>query len=228
MLTVGQIETLVQHFAADTQIVLTSGKYKTLAQMVYEGLATPDYRLLNIKIGRRWPEANRIDTGKTTTASVGTYTFTFSLGTFREEPVVKILDVSDSNRPYRVWPVPDEETWDQMFTTSASTPLFYRKYRNAANDDTLIVFRPAPNTTGDIIEINGELEITTLSVSTETTIFTHRQTDKALSMLIAAQILVDRNQEQKALTLITQAAGLLPAQDWTPRKTRSTYERQGF
>ena len=71
--TLANIQELARNYADDSNLAITSGKGLKVANQIYQGMFTENYKILGNKIGRRWPEATRLNTTISTVVDVEEY-----------------------------------------------------------------------------------------------------------------------------------------------------------
>lgn len=208
MTTLTTIQTLTQFWANDSQIDLTSGTGLALANEVYQDLCG----------SRRWPELTQQDTSISTVSGTEYYTWPTN-PVFKEEPYVEFLDSTNSNQPVAVLPAPNEEEYTELGVTfKAHPPIFYRKLTTAGA--VKIGLRPIPDRSSDTIRITGRIEATEFTNGASSTIFLNIQSNRALSILIAAALKKKRGEVDRAMVLEAEAKKLLPRYDYNPRRQR--------
>lgn len=202
-------------FWADAESeILTTGTNLRIFNTVYQGMFSPDYMLLGVNIGRRWPEGTREDTSLTMVVSQEQYTWP-TTPKYKEPIWVEGTD-SSTSEPYPILWAPDMNTWSAFDRVGNSRPLYCRLID--VSGTVKLALRPTPVKT-DGIRITGLIEITELTDGTKSTIFLNKNSDRALAMLIAATFKAKRGDTGRALELINQAKGLLPINDTTPSLT---------
>jgi hypothetical protein len=154
--TLANIETDVQFYANDRRLTITSGDHLRIANLIYQGFLTPDFRMpgTNIKIGRRWPEVTQEDTSITTTVGTEQYTWPSS-PQFKEPFYIELVDATDS-LPTPIYPVTSLDEWSELDDTNNGTPKFYMLIDVAGT--VMLALRPNPDTLGDTIRITGAIE----------------------------------------------------------------------
>lgn len=212
------IQTDARFWANDGQLdIISDSAGLRLFNMAYQGLCTPDFKLLGVSIGRRWPETTREDTSLTMVVSQEQYTWPTS-PVFVDPTWIEGLDTNNSNAPYPIHWAPDMTTWSLYDEVGDAEPLYCRLID--VSGTLKLALRPTPVRT-DGIRITGLIQITELTVGANTTIFRNYNTDKALSILVAALYKMKRGEPEKAIELLTQVKGLLPVNDTTPGLTGS-------
>jgi len=214
------IQTLVRHYSNDSSLTITSGVGLDVANLIYQGLCSPDFRLMGFHIGRRWPNVTREDTSIITTASTELYEWPHS-PIFRLWPVLEYLDVSNSSEPTPLEWVPSIAIWSQYDISTDGLPEFARLLN--VDGELQLALRPNPDTTGDIIRITGVIEVENFTDSHSVTIFLDGNVDSALAFFIAADFKAKRGETQRAVELVQQGIGCYPASDKTP-----TFHTKGF
>ena len=66
--TLTNIQTDARFWASDRELVITTGDNLRIANQIYQGMLSVDFKFLGVDIGRRWPEVTREDTSITFTA----------------------------------------------------------------------------------------------------------------------------------------------------------------
>jgi len=216
--TLTNIQTDVRFWADYSDLVITSGDNLRIFNTVYQGMFSPEYTVYGVKIGRRWPEATREDTSLTMV--VGQEDYTWPSSPDFKDPVW----LEGTNGTTEVYPIhwaPDMATWSAYDPNNVGdTEPLYARLLDVAGVATLSL-RPNPGR-ADGIRINGMIEVTELAVGTDSTVFLHKNSDRALSMVVAAHFKAkfDGN-TGRAMELLNQAKSLLPVNDTTPNLTGS-------
>lgn len=208
------VQEIAQHYANDRNLAITSGDGLRAANVVFQGLTTPGYRMFGIPVGRRWPEYARIDTSLSTVQDQEEYTWITS-PVFREgEFQIEIIDSGTSEPDPPLIPCPDLETWNRYDFSSSATPIFYRLFNDSGT--VKLALRPTPDTGSETIRVTGQVEATDFTAPTDETIFLNTNADHAFAILIAADIKAKRGDLDDAVRLARQAHGLLPRYDYNP------------
>ena len=210
--TLTNIQTDIRFWADDDNLTVTSGANLRAFNTVYEGMLTPDYRLMGVKIGRRWPEVTREDTSLTMVIGQEQYTWPASPD-FKPPFYIEGLDTNASNDPYPIPPAPDMASWSVLDDQNNARPIYYRLID--VSGTVKLALRPAPDQ-ADPIRITGLIEVTALTGGSDSTIFLNQNADKALAMLVAATFKAKRGDPSRALDLIQMARGMLPLHDSAP------------
>lgn len=209
--TLSDLQDDIRFWTNDSALTITSGTNLRVFNIVYQGMLSPDYSLLGVKIGRRWPERVREDTSLTMV--VGTEQYAYPVSPKTIDPVyVEGLD-ADTSEPYTIAWVPDMNTWSSYDLTGNSRPVYCRLID--VSGSTKLALRPKPSKT-DGIRITGLVEVTDLTSGSSETIFRNKNSENALAMLVAAVFKSKRGETGRALELINMAKGLLPLYDRTP------------
>jgi len=201
--TLSNIQTDARFFADDSVVDLTTGLGLRIANLVYQ-------RMCNM---RRWPELIRVDTSLSTTSGTDSYTWVTS-PVFKEEPLIEIQESSGSSDYCIISRCPDEHTWTQIKNSGNSFPVYYRKINESGT--VKIVFGPTPNVSSLTIRITGLIEATEFSGGASTTVFLEKNSDRALSMLIAAEYQEKRGFRDESTLLRRQAMSLIPTVNHQP------------
>ena len=183
------------------------------ATMVHRGMTTPDWRMFGQKIGRRYPEYTIEDTSIKVTSGTENYPWLES-PVFIEEPFIELLDVSSSNLPYPIEPVPSMQIWSDLDDSNNGPPKYYRRFYKGG--EVVLALRPKPDTTSDIIRISGIVEADEFADGDSKTRFLNANADHALALFIAAFYQQHFGKTDDAIALIAQGVGLLPRYDYTP------------
>jgi len=222
--TLTNIEADARFLSSNNSLDLTTAGSIGLrnATLVHRGMTTPDWRLFGQKIGRRYPEYSEEDTSITVTD--GTENYSWPVNTiFIEEPLIELLDISSSNYPYLIEPVPSLQVWSDYDDTNTGVPKFYR--RLYVGGEVVLALRPNPDTTSDIIRISGLIEAEEFADGDSQTRFLNANTDRALAMFIAAFYQQHYGRPDEAIQLISQGVGLLPRYDYSPSINQSNTGR---
>lgn len=214
--TLTNIQTDYRFWSNVSDGTIVSGIGLRIFNTVYQGMFSPDFEIGGIKIGRLWPEGTQEDTSLTMVVGQEQYTWVTS-PKFKEPIWVEGLD-SNTNEPYPILWAPDMNTWSAYDRVGNSRPLYCRLIN--VSGTIKLALRPTPVKT-DGIRITGLIEITELTQGSDSTIFLNKNSDRALSMLVAATFKAKRGESGRALELINQAKGLLPINDTTPNLTGS-------
>lgn len=216
-----KIQTWARIYADHDSLVITSGEGLEVLNEVYHGMFNPDYRLLGAQIGRNWPEAYQVnDLGVNTTSGTDAYSWLTS-PIYREEPIVELETTAGSGDYEAIPPGIDETEWLRLQNSSDSRPRRYRRQITATVMQ--IVFAPTPNVTSLDIRLRGQIEITKFTSTTAAdgstnTIFFNEEPDQALAYFIAAVYKSKRGDRARALELLEDGMGLLPATDYMPAR----------
>lgn len=210
--TVANIELDAQHYADDSQLVLTTGAGLRRLNQMYRGMTFPGWKIMGQTIiGRNFAELLTTDTSITTTAGTASYALP-TTNRFRGRPFVEILDASQNSDPYIIEYANTFTEWSRYWTDNTNIPRICMLTGGGATAGQKIEFRPSPDTTGDTVRITGYKEVTELTNGAGTTEFTHRSSDDALAMLIAADYLAKRGDPGRAMELVSSAIGAMPAE----------------
>ena len=208
--TLTNIQTDARFWANDSLLDITSNADNLrIFNMIYQGFSNPEFDLLGVKIGRRWPEFTQEDTSLTMVVSQEQYDWPTS-PVFIEPFWVEGLDVNNSNEPYPITGAPDMLIWSAFDDTSDDTPLYYRLIN--VSGTIKLALRPTPLRT-DGIRITGLVEVTELTGGSDSTVFLNNSADKALGMCVAAMFKLKRQEVGEAQKLVSMAASLLPKND---------------
>ena len=213
--TLTNIESDAQHYANDSQLNASSGQGLRVSNRLYNGMTTPGYRAgfsgTLVSIGRRYPELLKTDSTLTTTSGTAKYTLPATPVFHMEELMVVYVDASSSSYEYVIDKSPSEREWAAHFSSNNAIPFVWKQYYDGSNN--VIEFRPAPDTTSDTIKLWGYVQATPFATSASTTEFIHKNSDYALSLLIAGDWLAKRGKTRRSRELITEAVALLPPED---------------
>lgn len=214
--TLSNIESDVQHWMDDITQNISYGSDLRITNTIYQGMCTPDYEFLvgnagSFMIGRRWPELFRKHSTLATILGQSIYTLPPQPVFNPVEFIIYIIDASSNNTRRRIPRAADTEAWEKAFSTSNSTPRVHLRYHDGTNH--VIDFRPTPDTSGDTIQIWGLIEAPEFERGSDKTVFIHKNSDRALSMLIAAHYKAVTGDTGRAAELAGNAVGLLPKQD---------------
>ena len=218
-----KIQTWVRIWANDRTLSLSTGDGLEIMNEVYQGMFSPDYEILGVKIGRRRAGAYVEDDSLVTVASQEKYNWPVS-PVFKQEPVIEIQGSTSSSTDYiPIPPADDEDLWRMLMNAGESFPSHYR--RGADTSGTVILYiRPLPNTAGLKIRIRGQQEIsefttTTAADGTTLTAFAEVSPDRALAKFIAAIFKAKRNARRRADELVQEGVGLLADTDYMPAQS---------
>ena len=214
--TLTNIQTDARFYANDSALIITSGEELRIFNLVYQGMMSPEYEMLNIRVGRRWPETTQEDTSLTMVVGQEQYTWITSPD-FKQPAWIEGID-SNTSEPYPLTWAPDMTAWSGLDYTGNAEPLMCRLID--VGGVVKLAIRPTP-VRADTIRVTGLIEATELTQGSDSTIFLLKNSDRALSMLVAAEFKSQRGQSQRALELITNAVSLLPKQDNSPVLTGS-------
>ena len=221
--TGNQIQDWVQIWADSASEVITSGDGLEILNEVYHGMFNPEYMISvggrNFRIGRRWAEAYATtDFASETTSGTSDYAWPTS-PIYREEPIVE-LETSASSGDFEIIdPARDENEWASLRLASNGRPFRYRRLLISTVMN--LRFAPTPSTTSLVIRLRGQQEITKFTATTAAdgatlTIFFNEEADQALAYFIAALFKAKRGDSGRAVDLIQNGLGLLPASDYMP------------
>ena len=209
------IQTDVRFWAQDADLVITSGDGLRRANEVYQGIFTPGYELLGIKVGMRWPERIREDTSLVTTAAQASYTWPSSPVFLLDDVGIELQNQSGGSI-YRALDRIADEIEDLALRNSSDTiPTHYRWGSNTSGT-AIITLRPAPSLANLTIRIRGVSEVVAFALAADVSEFDNVNHDKALALLIAAVYKIQRGDIGYAQTLIANAKGLLPRYETSP------------
>jgi len=214
------IQTLVRHYSNDSSLTITSGVGLNVANLIYQGVCSPDFKLMGQHIGRRWPNVTREDTSITTTASTESYEWPHS-PIFRLWPSLEYLDSSNSSESTPIEWVPSMDIWSRYDIATDGLPEYARLLN--IDGEIQLSLRPNPDTTGDTVRITGAIKVDDFTDSHSVTIFIDDNVDRALAFFIAADFKLKRGETQRAMELVQQGIGCYPASDKTP-----TLHTKGF
>lgn len=215
-ITVSSLQVKVRTWMDDDNVVLTGASNLAVVNEVYRGLLSPDYKLLGRQVGRNWPENTRENTATTLTAGTSQYSWPSSPQFILDTVYLEYLDVSNSNHPTPVYECTDMAEWTELTDGQRGTPI---RWRLIDVSGTLkLDLRPIPDTTSDVIRITGQIEPTALTTATGSTIFRNVNIDAALSKFIAAAFKAKYGERDRAMDLISDGLGLMPAYDFNPRR----------
>ncbi len=221
--TGNQIQTWVQIWADSASEAITSGDGLEILNEVYHGMFNPDYMISvggrRFRIGRRWPEVYSVTNFSLETTS-GTSDYAWPTSPiYREEPIVE-LETSPSSGDFEIIePARDENEWASLRLASNSRPSRYRRLLISSVMNIRLV--PTPATTSLVIRLRGQQEITkftsiTAADGSTLTLFFNEEPDQALAYFISAKFKAKRGDVGRAVDLIQDGLGLLPATDYMP------------
>ena len=210
-MAVSEIQRHFRFYANARDESLTTEDGLARLNAMYFGLCVPYFTVLGVRMGRRWPEFYRSH-DIATVATQADYAWPTSPVFASDEYNVEYIRASDGE----VIPLvqtPNLAVWGAAATLSDDEPEQYRLYHNGTA--VKLALRPAPDTTGDTIRINGVVEPTALGAG-DSTAFLSKNTDLALAMLLAADYKAKRGEPDTARGLLASAEGLLPRYDRQP------------
>lgn len=222
--TLTNVQELARFHAKARNLTLTSGQGLLVANQVLDAMCSPDGKVVGQRVGRRWRELTVDDTSLTTVASQEEYIWPIN-STFAEDPFIEIRDASSSNDPWPVSPCASEMRWAALDYADTGTPDEYRFITRVGV--MYLALRPIPDTAGDTIRIRGQKLPDPFVNGDSVTPFNDRRHDKALAILIAAELRAQQEAVEDAQRLVVQALGLMPANEFQPRSEPSQIKPWG-
>ena len=211
--TLTNIQEDVRHYADDGNLTIVSGQGLRIANLIYQGMLSPGFKLLGMVIGRRWPEATRENTSLTmVVGDEDTYTWP-ATPVFKAPVWLEGIDASTSD-PYPIEWAPDMATWSAYDDQNGTDRPTYARLIDVAGTLKLALRRRPYQ--ADTLRITGIIERTEFSSGSSSSCFIHKNADRALAHFIAADYKAKRGDMQRALSLIDDGVSLLPEQDATP------------
>ena len=213
-----EVQSLARFHAKALNLPITSGQGLLVANQVLDAMCSPDGEVVGARVGRRWRELTVIDTSLTTEASQEEYTWPLQ-SSFAEDPFIEWLDASSSSDPCPIRPIGNEDEWSALDVLNTGDPAYYRFLDRSGI--LKIAFRPIPDTAGDTIRITGQRLPDPFVNANSVTPFRDRRHDKALAILIAAELRAQQEGVDDASRLVRQALGLMPKNEFQPRSEPS-------
>lgn len=174
-----------------------------------------------------WPELRRTaQLSTSTTAGQNTYTIDSSVPIFTDIKIVEIQNEEWENTEFSetvfgvtgdtpkssdlTWkPIhspPNELEWNLAVGSTKAPYYFMQKYNSE------IELRPAPNETGNLLRITGQVEPEELVNLSDVTIFRQKEVDDALEYLISYEVLIhDGIIDGYVNAILTKANNILTA-----------------
>lgn len=210
------IQSDARHYADDDNLALTTGQGLRVANVIYQGMLSPGYKLLGRVIGRLWPEATREDTSLTmVVGDEDTYTWP-TTPVFKNPVWLEGIDINTSD-PYPILWAPDMTTWSAYDDQNGTDRPTYARLIDVAGTLKLALRRRPYQ--ADTIRITGLIERTEFSAGASTTCFRNKNADRALSMFIAADFKAKRGDRERAMELIENGISMLPESETGPALT---------
>ena len=214
--TLTNVQTDVRFWVQDADLVITSGDGLRRANEVYQGVFTPGYSLLDMKIGMRWPERIRENTSLSTTDGTASYNWPSSPVFILDDSVLELQEASGGSI-YRSLDRIVDEVEDLMLRNSSNAIPTHYRWGSDTSGTATVTLRPTPSQSSLTIRIRGATEVLAFVDGTSTTEFDNINHDKALAMLIASVYKIQRGDIGYAQTLIANAKGLLPRYETSPQ-----------
>lgn len=191
MITLSDLQTLIQFFARDNGFALTATPYLDMANLVYRGMVSVLRFGETVQVRDPW-----------FTCAAGTANYVMPQDpSWIDITAFEMQDPDDQNSYKPVLPFKDEQAWTLAANKPAAFPEMRRVMGGGTITDVNIWFAPAPKAASSV-RVRGTIEpppmVAPTGDETWRSIFDSRFKDDILALLISATININRAQPDLA------------------------------